>query len=358
MTQGRALEVLTHAHNLTREQKYLDTAKLLLNSFFVEVKDGGVTYKTPNKGWWYEHYADDDAYGRQEPRVLNAMLFTVLGIYEYYNYTHDPLAEFLFYQGILALKNDLPKYDKNGEALYDALGRKAGTFYLPVQTRLLSELYDLTGEPVFKKYHDLWGADFILTQYSGMKMEDVYVDYCINQQGLFNINVHLDNASRVLNLLDKQNYVWKAEDDAEVIQNDSGLSIKVDTDKGDKTYNRAYLQAELNFPDLRDENDREKPLLLSLDYVAESKEGNATFAGDMIEIGNDAQNSSNFTFPLQSQAEEGRITSEIFVVPKNMTNKLIELRLFVITDEPGSHSLNIEKANILSGVPVDVMSIF
>ena len=36
--------------SVTNETKYLNSARKLLDSFFVEVKDGGVTYKTPDNG--------------------------------------------------------------------------------------------------------------------------------------------------------------------------------------------------------------------------------------------------------------------------------------------------------------------
>ena len=43
MAQAQAIEALSYAHEITNDIKYANTAKLLLNSFFVEVKDGGVT---------------------------------------------------------------------------------------------------------------------------------------------------------------------------------------------------------------------------------------------------------------------------------------------------------------------------
>ena len=56
IAQGRAIEALISAHNITNDERYIDAAKMLLNSFFIEVKDGGVTYKTADEGWWYEEY--------------------------------------------------------------------------------------------------------------------------------------------------------------------------------------------------------------------------------------------------------------------------------------------------------------
>jgi hypothetical protein len=157
MAQGRAIQVLIKAHKITGDEKYLDSAKLLLNSFFVEVKNGGVTYKTPNDGWWYEHYA---GVGGDEPRVLNAMLFAILGIYEYYEYTRDPAAKYLFDQGVLVLKKDLPRYEYyNGTySTYDILDnrRPASMSYHNLHVKLLGDLYKITKEEIFKTYHDKW----------------------------------------------------------------------------------------------------------------------------------------------------------------------------------------------------------
>ncbi len=39
MAQGQAIQALKRAYDVSRDQKYLDTANALLNSFFVEVKE-------------------------------------------------------------------------------------------------------------------------------------------------------------------------------------------------------------------------------------------------------------------------------------------------------------------------------
>ncbi len=35
-----------------------DADKMLLDSFFIEGRTGGMTCKIPTKGWWYEEYAE------------------------------------------------------------------------------------------------------------------------------------------------------------------------------------------------------------------------------------------------------------------------------------------------------------
>ena len=154
MVGGEALSPLVKAFQLSGNKTYLDTAKKILNSFYIDVKDGGVTYKTPNSGWWYEEYASNNS--TKEYRVLNGMIHALLGINEYFKMTSDSSAKFLFDQGILALKNDLPKYDNNGTSYYDRLGWPANSFYESLHAIQLKQLYDMTHEPIFKTFYDRW----------------------------------------------------------------------------------------------------------------------------------------------------------------------------------------------------------
>ena len=45
MAQSQAIQALIKANNLTNDNRYLNLSDRLLNAFFIEVKDGGVTYK-------------------------------------------------------------------------------------------------------------------------------------------------------------------------------------------------------------------------------------------------------------------------------------------------------------------------
>ena len=153
MAQGQAIQGLLKAHEITGNDKYLKGAKMLLNSFFVDVEDGGVTYKTEDKGWWYEEYSHEEA---KVSRVLNGMEYALLGIYDYYKYTNDTDAKFLFDKGIIALKNDLPIYDYNGYTYYDVLENLAGPSYHKTHVNLTTKLYDITNEEIFNEYQKKW----------------------------------------------------------------------------------------------------------------------------------------------------------------------------------------------------------
>ncbi|MBU7017900.1 MAG: hypothetical protein HXS44_10350 [Theionarchaea archaeon] len=152
MAQGMALQVLIRAHDLTRDEKYLMCAEKSLALFFIDVEDGGVTRKHESNGWWYEEYADE---GSMQTKVLNGMMFAVVGIYEYSRYTGDEDAQYLLDEGIKALKNELPYYDNKRYSSYDILGNHSGQYH-EVHIQLLERLHTITGEGIFKQYHERW----------------------------------------------------------------------------------------------------------------------------------------------------------------------------------------------------------
>ena len=172
LAQGRALDVLTKAHQITGNKTYIDAAKSILNAFFVEVKDGGVTLKSPKDGWWYEEYSKP---GAIKSGVLSGMTNALLDIYNYYQYTQDPDAKFLFDQGVLALNNTLPRFEYVGGqySTFDALDNTKPASYRHhiAHTTHLDRLYNITGEEIFKTYHDRW-TDFKLPPSIEKSMND------------------------------------------------------------------------------------------------------------------------------------------------------------------------------------------
>lgn len=155
MGHGLAIEVLLKAHEMTREKIYLQTADKLLKAFFVEVNDEGFTYKTSDKGWWYEHYAHKDG---KSPRVLNATIYAMFGIYEYYKYTNDPDAKYLFDQGLTAVKHDLHYYELKNYSYYDRLGLPSPVKYHKIHVNQMKKLYEITQEDIFRKYYEKWNS--------------------------------------------------------------------------------------------------------------------------------------------------------------------------------------------------------
>ena len=172
MAQAQAIEAMTYAYQTTNDKKYLDTAKLLLDSFFIEVKDGGVTDKlsssVPNdgnlgrgiehqgkEGWWYELFAGSNK-NAVVSKVLNGHMFTLMSIHKYYQATHDEKAKYIFNQGVIALKWSLPYYDNDSYSYYDSLKKDPTFRYHYYHIKVLNQLYDITHEEIFWDYSKKW----------------------------------------------------------------------------------------------------------------------------------------------------------------------------------------------------------
>jgi len=192
LAQGKALDALAKAYQLTNNITYLDTSKSLLNSFFVEVKDGGVTLKTPLDGWWYEQNARNNV--KNASRVLNGMMSSLLDIHDYYDYLNDTSAKFLFDQGVLALKKTLPLYDDNGWSYYDIHKKPAKLSYHLMHIRLLSSLYNITGDKVFQQFRDKWQNFMITSDITPPHVVDINISGATSATKKLSIAIHFDDS--------------------------------------------------------------------------------------------------------------------------------------------------------------------
>jgi heparosan-N-sulfate-glucuronate 5-epimerase len=86
------------------------------------------------------------------------MLFALIGVYEYYEYTDDTDAKLIFDKGVNSVKENLAKYDGgNGHSYYDIFHNPPDKYHL-IHVDLLNRLYDITHEEIFKEYSEKWTA--------------------------------------------------------------------------------------------------------------------------------------------------------------------------------------------------------
>lgn len=152
LAQAEALPLLIQAYNMTGLEIYKSSSDGILNSFFVDVRDGGVTHKDDD-GWWFELYSDR---GSNNSKVLNGMLWTLLAIKQYENITGDSRAKLLFDHGIESLKSNLYKYDAENQTYYDIFKKPADFNYHNIHVKLLAQLYNITGEKSFLMMSEKW----------------------------------------------------------------------------------------------------------------------------------------------------------------------------------------------------------
>jgi hypothetical protein len=164
MAQGQAMSALVRAYVLSGDTRYRTAVERARTRFDMVVARGGVA------SWMRVGSSDyvvyEEVLGTYCPRVLNGWIFGLIGLYEDWLYLHDPAAEFNLYapdRGFAALKALLPYYDTGSWSYYnlDSLtasprGRLATNNYQHVHVVELRYLYAITGDPIYKKYADLF----------------------------------------------------------------------------------------------------------------------------------------------------------------------------------------------------------
>jgi len=154
MTSGRILGVLARAHSLSNDEKYLKFAELVLNKLARPPKEGGMSTHLTNGEIWLEEVAYKNS---PSFKVLNGHIFSLAGVYDFYQYTGNKKAKILYEGGVKAVKNNLDHYDAGFISYYSEKTHKghryyAGRFdYHTIHVMQLLWLYDITNDIAFLK---------------------------------------------------------------------------------------------------------------------------------------------------------------------------------------------------------------
>lgn len=149
--QAVGLQLLARAAEISGEEAYLEKAAPLLAAFTVEIKDGGIATRTEGGNIWFEKIADEN---NEEPKVINGLLFTILGLLDIAKRTNLPGAGQLAELGVSAAVELLPRFDLGDWSAYDIKGKPASDHYHRIHIEQLRRLAEQTGEPSFAEYRD------------------------------------------------------------------------------------------------------------------------------------------------------------------------------------------------------------
>ncbi|MBN2031130.1 hypothetical protein JW824_12930 [bacterium] len=157
-SQSRGISILLRGYQITGDQKYAETAERALRPFTIPVSDGGVTSFT-KWGPFYEEYTAEVPI-----LVLNGMIFSLCGLNDFVRvFPKNEGAKKIFNDGIQTLKNILPEYDLGYWSRYNLC--KAEWYpeidpstlgYQRLHIIQLNMLFQLTDEPIFKTYAELF----------------------------------------------------------------------------------------------------------------------------------------------------------------------------------------------------------
>jgi D-glucuronyl C5-epimerase C-terminus len=156
-TQAVGMVVLAHAYELTNNQDYIDKAHKAFQALLVDYDTGGATTIEDHGNSIFFHELAKP--GFQKTYILNGQTGSLLHIWQYYELTHDSQAKIIFDKGINYLKHNLWKYDTGIWSLYDQtvfhhMKNRASEHYHKIHIDHLKKLYNISGEPILKKYSD------------------------------------------------------------------------------------------------------------------------------------------------------------------------------------------------------------
>lgn len=156
LAQGQGLSVLCRAYKISKNDKYLEAAKKVYKSFFIDVKEGGVTFTDQDGNIWIEEYIM-----KKDPtHILNGFIWGLWGIYDYWLLRNDSSVKDLFDRYIKTILININKYDIGYWSLYELsnlrIKMRASVFYHKLHIVQLEILFKMTGISKFENMSKKW----------------------------------------------------------------------------------------------------------------------------------------------------------------------------------------------------------
>lgn len=152
--QAVGMQLLIRASDLTHDGRYVEELPALLAVFEFDVKDGGLRDDF-NGNVWFEKFADPD---NQKPRVLNGMLFSLMGLREVSETAGLDRASSLYHEGVESVAAHIDKFDLGYWSAYDILGRPASAHYHDMHIRQLDYLHSFDKSPWMKRWRNRFAS--------------------------------------------------------------------------------------------------------------------------------------------------------------------------------------------------------
>jgi hypothetical protein len=148
-----------------------------------------------------------------------------------------------------------------------------------------------------------------------------------------------------------QEYKWEPFGAAKISQNDTGLNISVKTDFRDELWSRAYLTTQIN-------STTNRSMILDIGYASSTSEGSISEYGSTASLAKAKfqaefrdRNSDKILWSAALNNTNGQQVNQKFTLPGNIINQPVEFRLYIMTNGPGQHVLDVSKATLTASVP-------
>jgi heparosan-N-sulfate-glucuronate 5-epimerase len=156
IVQGQAMSVLSRAYQLTRDNRYLDSAKAAVVPFVRDVQEGGLCIRLPSGCLWYEEYPTTP-----KSCVLNGFVSSLLGLYDLGLAGGLNEVSAMFWNGVTSLRSSLSLYDTGFWSRYSLfkhpfVSNLASPYYHTEHIAQLRVMARLTTQDIFTTTAERW----------------------------------------------------------------------------------------------------------------------------------------------------------------------------------------------------------
>lgn len=149
MAQGEGASLLIRAYLISHDEKYLKEAKNAIDFMLLPLEKGGTTKYEDNNAFLMEYTF--------KGMVLNGAIFAWWGLYDFVKVTNDQgLYRDLLQKTLNSIIFILPEFRGKLWSNYSLDGLIASPFYHNLHIAQMDAMYQLTRQPVFKNYMELW----------------------------------------------------------------------------------------------------------------------------------------------------------------------------------------------------------
>lgn len=149
--QAAGLQLLVRAARLLKRPEFLKPVDCLLSAFDVAVDAGGLLDTSEAGLPWFEKFADPN---NRKPKVLNGLLFAILGLRDVHRYTGNSHALYLADMGLESALALLPRFDLGDWSAYDIEGKRASPRYHNIHIRQMARLAEETNDKRLLDWYD------------------------------------------------------------------------------------------------------------------------------------------------------------------------------------------------------------
>ena len=150
MAQGQMLSVLSRLYYFTREEKWLEAARKVFNSFLLLPKNGlpWTVYVDKDGYYWISEYPLEG----EPTAALNGFIFGLYGVYDYYLITECAEAKEIFLAACTTIEHYINSYRNEGDiSSYCLKHRVKSEVYHNIHISQLNMLYKITNNEYFKE---------------------------------------------------------------------------------------------------------------------------------------------------------------------------------------------------------------